>query len=159
MSFGRRYAESGNTAAVTSANKTALRISSATTIRPKLYEFTIGTDLGSAAADNVMTWTLQLGTANGTDTAVTPQLLDGGDPASLAAAGSNSSAEPTYTANAFMWGPMGINQRATYRWVAPPDGEIILAAVASTGARFMLGMQVKSAGYTGQADVDFKHAE
>jgi hypothetical protein len=159
MAFGRRYAESGNTAATTSANKTALRISSATTIRPKLYEFTIGTDLGTAAADNIITYTLQTGSANGTDTAVTPFQIDGGDPASLAAAGSNSSAEPTYTAGSLLWGPMGINQRATYRWVAPPDGELILAAVATATARFMLGMQVKSAGYTGQTDVDFKHAE
>lgn len=157
--FGRRYSTGGNTAAVTSANKTALRISSAVTIRPRIYEFTIGTDLGASANDNILTWTLQSGSVNGTDTAVTPTPIDPGDPAALAAAGSNSSAEPTYTAGIILFGPMGINQRATYRWVAPPDGELLCAAVATATARFLLGMAVKSVGYTGQADVDFKHAE
>jgi hypothetical protein len=159
MSLARRYSSAGNMATVSTSIKTAWRLSSATTIRPKLYEFTIGTDLGASAADNILTWQLQRGSANGTDTPVTPQAIDTGDPASLAAAGSNATVEPTYTASALMWGPMGINQRATYRWVAPPDGEIVLAAVATANAGFFVGMGVKSVGYTGQADVDAKHAE
>lgn len=159
MAYGRRYTTAGNQATVSTTNKTILDITSATTIRPKLYEFTIGTDLGSASADNVLTFTLQSGSAQGTVTALTPTPIDPGDPAALAAAGHNATVEPTYTANINLWGPMGINQRATYRWVAPPDGEIMCAAVATATARFLLGMQVKSVGYTGQADMDLKYAE
>jgi hypothetical protein len=60
-------------------------------------------------------------------------LLDPGDPASLASAGQGVySVEPTYTANAIMlmWAQ---NQRATFRWVAAPGGEIILPAVVANG--------------------------
>jgi hypothetical protein len=159
MAFGRRYSLATNQATTSSSNKTVGRVSSATTIRPRIYEFTIGTDGGASANDNVITWTLQTGSANGTDTAVTPFVIDPGDPASLAAGGSNATVEPTYTAASILFGPMGINQRATYRWVAPPDGELVLAAVATATARFFAGMQVKSVGYTGIADMDLKFAE
>lgn len=157
--FGRRYTLATNQATTTSANKTVGRVSSATTIRPRIYEFTIGTDGGASAADNIVTWTLQTGSANGTDTAVTPFVVDPGDPASLAAGGSNATVEATYTAASLLFGPMGINQRATYRWVAPPDGELVLAAVGTGTARFFAGMQVKSVGYTGICDMDLKFAE
>lgn len=157
--FGRRYSLATFQGTTSSSNKTVGRVSSATTIRPRIYEFTIGTDLGASAADNIITWTLQTGSANGTDTSVTPFVIDPGDPAALAAGGSNATVEPTYTAASLLFGPMGINQRATYRWVAPPDGELVLAAVGTGTARFFAGMQVKSVGYTGQCDMDLKYAE
>jgi hypothetical protein len=158
MSFGRRYSVSTNQATTSSSNKTAGRVSSATTVRPRIYEFSVGTSGGSASGDNVLDLTLQTGSANGTDTAVTPFVIDPGDPAALAAGGSNATVEPTYTASSILW-QMSINQRATYRWVAPPDGELVLAAVGTGTARFFAGMQVKSVGYTGITSYDFKYAE
>lgn len=151
--MARRYEEAGNVAATASTIKTGLTLISASTVRPKLYDFTIGTE--GTPADNALVWQLQRFTAAGTASAVTPVALDPGDPAALGSAGSALTVEPTYTAGAFVWGPMGMNQRATYRWVAAPSGEIICPATAANG----IGMGVKSAGYTGQSDTVFHHEE
>lgn len=130
---GRRYSIDGqdtNTAATS-----ILGLTSASTIRPKVYDLVLGSD--ATPADNAAEYVLQRYTAAGTVTAVTPQALDPGDPAALASAGEAHSAEPTYTANAIMlqWAQ---NQRATFRWVAAPEGEIVLPATAANG----VGIQV-----------------
>ena len=158
MSFGRRYSVSTAQNTTSTTNKTCGRLSSATTVRPRIYEFSVGTSGGSASGDNVLDFTLQTGSAIGADSLVTPFVIDAGDPAALAAGGSNASTEHTYTANSVLW-QMSINQRATYRWVAPPDGELVLAAVGTGTARFLAGMQVKSVGYAGITSFDFKYAE
>ena len=128
--MGRIYSISGQCA--NTANTTVLGLTSAATIRPKIYDLIVGSD--AAPADNAVEYNLQRYTAAGTaGGAVTPQLLDPGDPASLAAAAVGVyTVEPTYTANAIMlmWAQ---NQRATFRWVAAPGGEIILPAVAANG--------------------------
>lgn len=155
MATGRRYAVLGNMAAVTSGFKTAVVLTSAATVRPKLYHFILST-LG-AAADGVLEWRLRRFTAAGTTTPFTPVALDPGDPAALAAGGSNASGEPTYTANSQMF-DKGINQRVTYTWYAPQDGEIVCPATAANG----IGMEVLSSvspAYTGQANAEFHYAE
>jgi len=133
--MGRRYSISGQ--CVNTANTTILGLTSAATVRPKVYDLILGSD--ATPADNAAEYNLQRYTAAGTaGGAVTPQLFDPGDPASLASAGQGVyTAEPTYTANAIMlmWAQ---NQRATFRWVAAPGGEIILPAVAANG----LGVRV-----------------
>lgn len=131
--MGRRYAIDGqdtNTAATS-----ILGLTSAATIRPKVYDLIVGSD--ATPADNAAEYVLQRYTAAGTATGVTPKALDPGDPASLAAAGEAHTVEPTYTADAIMlqWAQ---NQRATFRWVAAPGGEIILPATAANG----VGIQV-----------------
>jgi hypothetical protein len=153
--MARRYEEAGNLPATAASFKSALLVYSATTVRPKIYDFTIGTE--GTPADNALVWQLlRISTAQTGGAAVTPAALDPGDPASLGSAVSASTAitvEPT--TGTFMWGPMGMNQRATYRWVAAPSGEIVLPATASNGA----AIQVKSAGYTGQSDAVVHHEE
>lgn len=128
--MGRHYSISGQ--AANTANTTILGLTSAATIRPKVYDLILGSD--ATPADNAAEYNLQRYTTAGTPAgAVTPQLLDPGDPASLATAGQGVySVEPTYTANAIMlmWAQ---NQRATFRWVAAPGGEIILPATAANG--------------------------
>jgi len=88
-------------------------------------------------ADNAAEYVLQRYTVDGTSTAVTPLALDPADAAALAEAGEAHSVEPTYTANAIalQWAQ---NQRATFRWVAAPGGEIIVPATADSG----VGVQV-----------------
>lgn len=133
--MARRYSIDGqdtNTAATT-----ILGLTSAATVRPKIYDLTLGSD--ATPADAAAEYVLQRYTAAGTSTAVTPQALDNGDPAALASAGEAHSAEPTYTANAIML-QFAVNQRATYRWVAVPGGEIVLPATAANG----VGLQVIS---------------
>ena len=131
--MARRYAIDGQD--TNTATTTILGLTSATTVRPRIYDMVVGSD--ATPADNAAEYVLQRYTAAGTSTAVTPQGLDPGDPAALASAGEAHSAEPTYTANAILlqWAQ---NQRATFRWVAAPMGEIVLPATAANG----VGVQV-----------------
>ena len=131
--MARRYSIDGqdtNTAATS-----ILGLTSAATIRPKIYDLVMGSD--ATPADNAAEYVLQRYTAAGTVTAVTPAPLDPADPAALASAGEAHSVEPTYTANLILlqWAQ---NQRATFRWVAAPGGEIVLPATAANG----VGVQV-----------------
>ena len=116
--MGRRYSVSGDQNAGT--NATIVAITSATTIRPELYEFLIGS--GAAPGDLASILHIERFTVGGTLTAFAALALDPGDPASLltaATTGSNSTVEPTYTAAAVLY-KLSLNQRATYRWVAAP---------------------------------------
>ena len=124
--MARRYVLSGtdtNTAATTQ-----IELRSTTTIRPKVYDVLISSV--ATPADNAGEYFLQRTTTAGTSTALTAQLIDPGDPAAITLAGINHSAEPAYTANAVML-RVATNQRATFRWVAAPNGEIILPAAAN----------------------------
>lgn len=111
------------------ANTTILEMRSATTIRPRLYYFTIGSD--ATPADMAAEYNLQRTTTVGSGgSAVTPQLLDPGDPAALGAAREADTAEPTYTADAIMF-HVAVNQRATFQWYAQTGREIVLPAAAN----------------------------
>ena len=125
--MARRYACTGED--LSTANTTPLELRSATTIRPRVYDFIIGTD--ATPGDFATEWDLQRTTTVGSGgTAGTPQLMDPGDPAALGAFRVADTAEPTYTAAAVML-MLGVNQRATFRWVAAPMGEIVLPAAAN----------------------------
>lgn len=124
--MARRYSIDGqdtNTAATT-----LLELRSTTAIRPAVYDVVIGSD--ATPADAAVELNLQRTTTAGTSTSVTPQALDSGDPAATATAGEAHSAEPTYTANAILLNVM-LNQRATFRWVCAPEGELVLPAAAN----------------------------
>src|SRR3954447_2289831 len=125
---GRHYAADGSD--TNTASTSILGLTSAATVRPKIYDFLVGSD--ATPADNAWKGVLQRYTTAGTSTAVTPQALDPGDPAALASAGKAHSGEPTYPSNAIML-HFAVNQRATFRWVAAPGGEIILPATAANG--------------------------
>ena len=130
--MGRRYVvdlEDTNT-----VDTTVGGVTSATTIRPKIYDFLIGSD--ATPADQVAEYHWQRYTAAGTSTAKTPQALDPSDPAALASAGEAHTVEPTLTANAILFA-VPVNQRATFRWVAAPGGELVLPATAANGAGFI----------------------
>lgn len=98
--------------------------------RFSIYDLIFGSE--GDAADNEFLWQFQRCTSAGTRTAVTPQLLNPADAAVVTTAGQNHSAEPTYTADQI---PLliALNQRATFRWVAAPGGEIICPATANNG--------------------------
>jgi hypothetical protein len=99
--------------------------------RLKWYDVIFGSQ--GTVGDNPFLYTVQRCTAAGTSTAVTPQPLDPADAATEADAGENHTIEPTYTAAAIMLN-IALNQRATFRWVAAPYGEIVTPATASNGA-------------------------
>lgn len=98
--------------------------------RGKVYDLVLGSE--ASPADNAFLYTVQRCTAAGTSTAVTPQPLDPADAATEFDAGENHTVEPTYTSNAFVL-RIALNQRATFRWVAAPGGELVYPATASNG--------------------------
>lgn len=126
-----RYLAFGNNT-LASAQDTALTVlSDATTAhRTKTYEL-ICADEGTPA-DNVLLWTLQRCTAEGTATGVTPTNVDPGDRAAQANVGENHTVEPTYTSNEELL-EFALNTRATFRWVAAPGGELVCPATANNG--------------------------
>lgn len=137
----------GTQQAISTSYKTLLGIaaSNATALRRiAVYDFVVGTD--GTPADQAMTYDVSRETAAGTRTSVTPNPLVSADTAFLGAAGANTTSEGTVTANSSLWG-MGINQRATHRWVAFPGGELVIPATNANGLCF----RAKSPGYTGTA--------
>jgi hypothetical protein len=102
--------------------------------RNKWYDILLGSQ--AAAADNPFLYTIQRCTTQGTATAVVPQAIDPADAATESVAGENHTAEPTYTAAAILLN-IGLNQRATFRWIASPGGELVTPATANNG----LGIQ------------------
>lgn len=98
--------------------------------RGKLFEMNLSSE--APPADNPFRWQLQRFTAAGTSTAVVPQPLDPADATTEMDAGENHTVEPTYVSAQIMF-DLGLNQRATFRWVAAPGKEIVFPATASNG--------------------------
>jgi len=146
------YGSTGQEGAVTAGLTTVLHLTAATTVRPRIYDFTVS--CGGTPADNAVRWTLMRFSVAPTSTAVVPAPLDPADPAAETTAGENASAEGTYTAATELF-DQAFNQRAGYRWVAAPGGELIIPATAAAG----IGVRVLSTAYTGTADATVHHAE
>lgn len=128
----RGYSVNGPSATGT-ANKTAVSLVGGTTVRTRLFEFTVGLTTAPNSTDQqlefgVGRWTTSAGTAG---SAPTPLAIDPSDVASLTTAGITHSAEPTYASTYLM--DMALNQRAAFRFVAVPGFEFINPATATTG--------------------------
>lgn len=128
--MARKYGVIG--AAAVGSGKTVLGLTSAATIRPKIYDVIVG--CGATPADGATSFQLQRYTAAGTaGSSANIVALDPGDPVSLASAGTGTyGGEPTYTSNTEL-AAFSVNQRNTFRWVAAPGGEIVLPATAANG--------------------------
>jgi hypothetical protein len=146
--MARRYAATGLNACAASPGKTALNVfQTSNTIRPRFFDTIFGSD--GTPADNALRFRLSRSTAVGTEgTGVVPAALDSADPASLMDGAEGHSAEPTYTAATEML-DVPLNQRATFRHIVAPDGEIICPATASNG----LGCAAIHASYVGNCEV------
>lgn len=108
--------------------------------RAKIYDWTLGT--GASPADNAFTHICQRCTTAGTGSAQTPNALDQADTlASTIVTKDTVTIDPTLTSGAFIF-RKPLNQRASFRWVASPYGEIIIPATASNG--FILGLSSAS---------------
>lgn len=133
--MARSYGVNGNCINTASATLPIANLVSATTVRPRLYDLSVGSD--ATPADNAAKYAFQRGTTAGTwggagGAAITPQAIDPGDPAALSTANQGvCSVGPTLTANAFLlqWAQ---NQRATFRWVAAPGKELVLPAAVNS---------------------------
>lgn len=121
------------------ASTTILGIVAAATVRPRIYDVVLSST--ATPADNAGNYSLKRTTTAGTATAVTPQALDSANPAAVTTAGKAHTAEPTYTAGSDVL-YISTNQRATFRWVAAPGGELVVPATANNG----IGLLVNSIG-------------
>ena len=121
--------------------------------RARIYDWTLG--CGASPADNSFIHIAQRCTAAPTASAKTPNALDPADTlASTIVPYDTTTVDSTLlTANAFLaWKPL--NQRATFRWVAAPYGELVIPATANNG--IMLGL---SAASTTDFDYDVNYEE
>lgn len=144
---------SGYGSAATGTNKTVLALLSSTSVRPCLYEFSLGSS--SSPADVATLFLLGRSTAVGTEgSGFTPLPLDAADAAAQADYAVAHSVEPTYTAGGILWGA-SLNQRATFRWVANPGGEFVAPASANNG----IGLYSSSSGATPTYQATMYHFE
>jgi hypothetical protein len=98
--------------------------------RALVYDLMFGSE--ATPADAAILWTVQRCTAAGTATGVTPTKLNPADSVCTAEAAENHTIEPTYTATEIVLN-VPLNQRATFRWVAAPGGEIVIPATDENG--------------------------
>lgn len=118
-----------------SFNIASIEAPAASMRRFRLYEFNIG--LSGTPADAAYSLKIQRMTATATGSAKTPQPLDPADAACVTIAKDTLTANGTLTANAFLYSN-AFNNRATFRWVARPDGgELIVPATANNGLQFV----------------------
>ncbi len=125
-----RYSVKGDQTVTTTPGATAVSLNGVTTTRAKVYDFTVGSD--GTPADVALNYTAIRFSASGSGTAFTPEPLDSDAPVALLGAETNHTAEPTYVTTDILW-QIAANQRATYRWVAAPDGELMIPAAADAG--------------------------
>lgn len=147
-----RWGVTGNKGAANVQGILVLNAAAANMRRAKIYDWTLG--CGAAPADNAFTHLLQRCTTAPTGAAKTPNSLDPADTlASTIVATDTITADPTLTANAFL-ARKALNQRATFRWVAAPYGELIIPATASNGIAHVL-----SAANVTSFDADMNYEE
>lgn len=122
--------------------------------RGKIYDILVGTM--SVPADTAIQWSVQRITTIGTSSvawgagAVTSlsstYCLDTADGVAQSVLIANSSTEASVTAGSELWN-VGLNQRASYRWVAAPGSEMVYPATSSNGLALRAVSSV--GGYTG----------
>jgi hypothetical protein len=95
-----------------------------------LYDMAFGSE--ATPADAAIEWKVERQTAIGTGTTVVMVMLDPGSVLSEADGLENYTIDGTTTADTPLYG-VALNQRATYRWVASPGGELVSPSTASNG--------------------------
>ena len=124
--------------------------------RGKIYDILIGTN--GTPADNYMEWDVTRVTmgassvlAGGLSSVSSGLSIDLADSYGFVAmAGINSSVETAFTATVETW-YVGVNQRASYRWVAAPGSELVYPAASSATGSNGMALRTRSGGYTGTA--------
>lgn len=125
--------------------------------RGKVYDILVGTN--SAPADNYLEFDLAAITWATTASGVTGTLisansssltLDPADVAIIAAIQINSTAEVGITTPVERW-YVGVNQRASYRWVAAPGSEMLYPANSSATGNNGVSLRTRSGAFTGNA--------
>lgn len=108
--------------------------------RGQIYDVMIGAD--GTPADNALVFDISRQTGAGTATSVTAVSINPADAAYLGLAAANATVEGTITAASSVFN-LALNQRASYRWVANPGGELVYPATTANG----FALRAKSATY------------
>lgn len=136
MSANRAYAGiARNVTNTTSTTVPMWWLTGGTVSRLTVYDIISGSD--ATPADNYAEFALRRATTLGTvSTSFTPTALDPANPAAAATFSLTASAQPTITASSDVLN-IAHNQRATFRWVAAPGGELIVPATSANGFALM----------------------
>lgn len=149
--MARRYGANGASAAGTTL--TILEVIAATTTRGWIYDLVVGSD--ATPADVASKFQLIRGTVSGTGTGtVTPHAFDPANPAALLTAKQGTFTGQTKTATSEIL-TIALNQRATFRWVAVPDGELVVPATSDN----WIGLESISSGGTPNINAAFSWYE
>lgn len=125
--------------------------STSTPRRIAIYDVLVGTD--GTPADNYIEWDISRVTTMSTATVVAAPPLDSADAAAVSVVTVNSSTAGTISVPNIWY--VGVNQRASYRWVAAPGSELIAPATSSNGFQ----LRAKSGGYTSTVTGTFFFSE
>lgn len=112
--------------------------------RGKVYDVMFGTN--GTPADNAMEFDIARLTSPSTSALVTANPLNPADSAMASGSIANSTTEGTFSSSGEVF-YIGINQRASYRWVAAPGSELVWPATSSAG----LAIRARSPAYTSTA--------
>jgi hypothetical protein len=152
----RRYSTQGNmgTGTMSSAYKSLILLTSTAAIRPYIYDWTFGT--AGTPSDSVVQLTVTRfnATAATLGTASVVSQLDASDANASTTGVFALTAEEAASTILFQ---VGLNVRATYRWVAAPGGELIMAASTTTAGS--LGLRAQSPAYVLDANATIYLAE
>lgn len=131
-----KYSLELNRTASTSLSAGFFQATATSPRRLKIYDWIFGCE--ATPADNPFLWSVNRVTAAGSPaggSAVTPAPLDLADAASLFDATEGPTTDPTVSATRLL--SIALNQRATFRWVAAPGGELISPATDNLGFAVM----------------------
>lgn len=121
----------------TTVSQTILGVQATAAVRPRILAYVLS-NIGTVSTDSGFEVQLKRSTTAGTSTALTVAGPDPNEPTATVVAGSNFSAEPTYTANTLL-DDVSVNPRSTYRWVAYEQrDELIIPATANNGIGWFL---------------------
>jgi len=127
-----KYSASGNNTLTGTPGDTVLSLVGITATLRRSYTYEIIMAHEGAPTDNVLVWTVQRCTAEGSATEVVPTRLDLADAESDMNVGENHTTEPTYTSTEELL-EIPLNMRATFRWVATPGSEIVTPSTNEAG--------------------------
>lgn len=143
----RRYTGYTNTTNTVSTTVPMCGVNGSTSTRGRIYDFIVGSEATPADAATRFTFrrTSTSGAASGT--AITPNPLDAADPVALLSFFQLwTTSQPTITASSDIL-QVAMNQRATFRWVAVPDSELVVPASSSNEIVLMSAVASATAVY------------
>ena len=140
----RSYSVTNETAAGTTLTILEL-VNPGTAARGWIYDIVVGSD--ATPADLAGQFDVIRGTVSGTGTSITARALDPANPAATIAPEGGTFTGQTKTANSAMLS-VGLNQRATFRWVAAPNGEFVIPATSDNW------VGVESVGHGGTPNIN-----